>query len=103
MEFNTTLWQDFNIANEFGISAIEDTYKKAYSFVKDNYKDFTELVIVLNWQCWNLWDRHEKSKDSKFLELSNKYSELFYKARKKFYDVWAKNKEACRYFFTMTD
>lgn len=103
MKFNTTLWQDFTIADEFGINAIEDTYKKAYSYVKDNYKDFTELVIVLNWQCWDLYKKYESSNNSNFLKLSNKYSELFYKAQKKFYDVWGKNQEACEYFFAMTD
>lgn len=36
-EMQTTFWQDFSIADKFGISAIEDTYERAFKEWKDNY------------------------------------------------------------------
>lgn len=44
----TTFWQDFSIADAFGIAAVVDTFKRAFKEWKDNYKYLTELVMVLN-------------------------------------------------------
>lgn len=44
----TTFWEDFCIAERFGCDAIRDTYKRAFSEWKSNYKYLTELVMVLN-------------------------------------------------------
>ena len=44
----TTFWEDFSIADAFGIEAIKDTFKRAFEEWKTNYKYLTELVIVLN-------------------------------------------------------
>ena len=46
----TTFWQDFSIADNFGVKAVKDTYKRAFSEWKTNYKYLTELVMVLNWK-----------------------------------------------------
>lgn len=51
-EPKTTFWQDFTIADKFGIEAIEDTYKRAFNEWKDDYIYLTELVMVLNWKGW---------------------------------------------------
>ena len=50
-ELQTTFWNDFSIADRFGIEAINDTYKRAFSEWKDNYKYLTELILVLFLQC----------------------------------------------------
>ena len=68
----TTFWDDFSIADAFGIAAIKDTYKRALDW-KCDVKYFTELVMVLNWKCW-YW----VNKNNAYCEL---YSDLFYKAR----------------------
>lgn len=69
----TTFWEDFGIADRFGIDAVKDTYRRAFNEWKDNYKYLTELVMVLNWQCWLHYERHNE-------KLSRLYGELYYGA-----------------------
>ena len=61
-EMQTTFWQDFSIADKFGISAIEDTYERAFKEWKDNYIYLTELVIVVNWKCWQHYENKNEEK-----------------------------------------
>ena len=70
----TTFFQDFSIAEKFGIPAIKDTYKRSFDAWKYDYKYLTELVMVLNWKIWE----HFKT-DSK---LAGVYKDLYEKARK---------------------
>ena len=44
----TTFYQDFSIAEKYGIDGIKDTYQRAFEEWKDDYKFLTELVMVLN-------------------------------------------------------
>lgn len=53
----TTFWQDFSIADKFGDKAIADTYRRAKSEWKDNYKYWTELCLVLNHKIWQWHER----------------------------------------------
>ena len=46
----TTFWMDFSIADNFGKSAIIDTYKRAFNEWKNDVVYLTELVMVLNWK-----------------------------------------------------
>lgn len=39
----TTFWEDFSIADKYGIAGVKDTYKRAFSEWKDDYKFFTGL------------------------------------------------------------
>lgn len=55
----TTFWQDFSIADNFGEAAIVDTYERAFSEWKTNYKYLTELVMVLNWKIWQWFETNE--------------------------------------------
>ena len=64
----TTFFTDFSIADHFGLSAIKDTYKRAFEGWKMNYKYLTELVMVLNWK---LWQHHEEGNEA--------YEELYTK------------------------
>lgn len=90
----TTFWQDFSIADKFGISAIKDTYKRAFNEWKGNYKYLTELVMVLNWKMWEYYEANHK-------EYMDLYHSLWEKA-----DTYAldnlKGDEAA-YFFRITD
>ena len=52
----TTFWEDFSIAEAFGIEAIKDTYHRAFEEWKTNYQYLTELVMVLNWKLWQWWE-----------------------------------------------
>lgn len=39
-ELQTTFWEDFSIADRFGLSAIQDTFKRAFEEWKNNYLKF---------------------------------------------------------------
>ena len=89
----TTFWEDFSIADRFGVSAIKDTFKRAFNEWKSDYKYLTELVMVLNWKIWQHYETNDK-----YAEL---YNELWGEA-----DLYAmenlKGDEAA-YFFRTTD
>jgi len=55
----TTFFQDFSIADNFGVDAINDTYKRAFKEWKSNYKYLTELVMVLNWKLWQWYEKND--------------------------------------------
>ena len=44
---SSTFWQDFCIADAFGLNAVQDTFNRAFGEWKTNYKMLTELVGVL--------------------------------------------------------
>ena len=93
-ETMTTFWDDFSIADKFGVNAIKDTYSRAFNEWKTNYQYLTELVIVLNWK---LWQHYELGNDA----LSDAYQELWEKA-----DSYAMDHlkgEELNYFFRTTD
>lgn len=89
----TSFWSDFTIADRFGVSAIKDTYKRAFNEWKDNYKYLTELVMVLNWKIWQ------------FYEKNNQYTEVYNKLWEEA-DAYACNNlkgDEAAYFFWTTD
>lgn len=89
----TTFFQDFSIADNFGINAIKDTYKRAFNEWKSNYKYLTELVMVLNWK---IWEHNEKNE-----EYAKVYNELWEKT-----DAYACENlkgEELSYFYSTTD
>lgn len=65
----TTFYQDFSIADRFGINAIKDTYKRAFKEWKSDYKYLTELVMVMSWKSF------EHENNQQYCEL---YSNLYY-------------------------
>lgn len=52
----TTFYEDFCIADAFGIEAIKDTYKNAFNSWKWNYIYMTELSMVLNWKMFQYYE-----------------------------------------------
>jgi len=58
-EMQSTFWQDFTIADAFGIPAIKDTFKRAFEEWKSNYVYLTELVLVLNYKIWQWYRKNE--------------------------------------------
>lgn len=71
-EPKTTFWQDFNIADLFGIKAIKETYERAFNEWKDDYIYLTELIMVLNWK---IHQHYESNKNYAML-----YNELWIKS-----------------------
>lgn len=92
-ETKTTFWEDFSIADVFGISAVKDTYNRAFKGWKDNYEYLTELVMILNWKVWQHYENNEP--------LARVYNDLWQQA-----DSYAVNNlkgEELDYFYRTTD
>ena len=66
----TTFYTDFSIADHFGISAIKDTYKRAFEHWKHNHIYLTELAMVMSWKSF------EHEHNPAYCKL---YSDLYYK------------------------
>lgn len=90
----TTFWEDFSIADAFGVSAVKDTYNSVYNSWNDNYKYWTELVLILNWKIHD----HYKSNN---IALAQVYDELWYNARNHALDTFTKDEK--QYFYEITD
>lgn len=91
--FSTTFATDFAIADRFGIEAIKDTYKRAFNEWKDDYRYLTDLVMVLNHQIWNWYQKND--------DYANLYDELWREA-----DGYACENlkgDELSYFYTITD
>lgn len=56
-ETKTTFWEDFSIAEHFGIEAVKDTCSRAFKEWKNNIEYITELVLVLNHKIWYHYDK----------------------------------------------
>ena len=93
-ECQTTFWQDFSIAEIFGVSAIKDTYKRAFREWKGNHIYLTELVMVLNHKIWQHYENGNE-------EIARVYDELWREA-----DAYACDNlkgEELSYFYQTTD
>lgn len=89
----TTFWDDFSIADAFGVGAVKDTYKRAFNEWKTNYKYLTELVMVLNHKIWQHYQKNET--------LATLYDTLWREA-----DEWACDNlkgDELSYFYQTTD
>lgn len=89
----STFVMDFSIADIFGLSAVKDTYKRAFNEWKDNYIYLTELVITLNLKIW----QHYKKND----QLARLYDQLWREA-----DTYAYENlkdDELRFFYNVTD
>lgn len=89
----TTFFEDFSIAETFGVDAVRESYTRAFEGWKNNYKYLTELVMVLNWKIWEHYQRNDT--------LAHLYNELWANA-----DGWACDNlqgEELNYFYRTTD
>lgn len=89
----TTFWADFSIADTFGLSAIKDTYKRAFDNWKENYEYLTELSMVLNWKLWEFY-----GKNNEYYEL---YQNLWDETDE--YAVGNLKGEGLEYYYRVTD
>lgn len=92
-EPKTTFWEDFSIADRFGVDAIKDTFSRAFNEWKDNYVYLTELVMVLNHKIWQHYETNET--------LARVYTEFYEQA-----DLYACDNlkgDELTYFYNTTD
>lgn len=89
----TTFYEDFSIADHFGLNAIQDTYNRAFDEWKNNYKYLTEFVLILNWKI----SEHYKSNN----EYANLYDKLFHQTQE--YALENLQGDELKYFVEITD
>lgn len=89
----TTFWEDFSIADKFGVNAVKDTFHRAFKEWKTNYEYLTELVVVLNWKIWEHYERNET--------LAQLYNDLWIDADE--YAMENLKGEELAYFYSTTD
>jgi hypothetical protein len=90
----TTFWEDFSIADVFGVGAVNDTFDRAFKEWKHDYKYLTELVMVLNWKLWEHYERNNE-------ELAEVYNQHWLVV-----DYYAHENlkgEELEYFYRVTD
>lgn len=92
-EEQTTFWDDFSIADIFGVEAIEDTYKRAFKEWKTNHIYLTELVMVLNHKIWQWYQVND--------EIARLYDKLWKEADN--YACTHLKGEELSYFYQTTD
>lgn len=66
----TTFYEDFSIADAFGVLAVKDTFRRAMRGWKDNYEYLTELAMAMNWKV----NEHYCNGNMRFADL---YQELY--------------------------
>lgn len=76
--FSTTFWDDFSIADSFGVGAIRDTFNRAFAEWKDDYLYLTDLVVVLNHKIWQHHDAGNEAYARLYDELWNKAQDYGY-------------------------
>ena len=71
-ELKTTFWEDFTIADAFGVDAIKDTFKRAFNEWKTNIEYVTELAMVMSWKSCSYYEKN----DEYMVLYSNLYHEV---------------------------
>lgn len=92
-ETKTTFFNDFFIANQFGINAVKDTFRRAFNEWKNNIVYISELAIVMSCMSCSYYKRNT--------ELMELYSDYYHKV-----DDWVfkhfKDKDIM-YYLQVTD
>ena len=94
-EPKTTFWNDFSIADMFGVEGVKDTYNRAKEGWKDNIEYMTEFAMVLNHKSW----QH----NGKNQTLCSLYSELWIEIDNFIFEHFKDNEEALNYYMSVTD
>lgn len=99
-ECKTTFWQDFTIAEHFGITAIIETCVRAIAEWHNDAVYLTELVMVLNHKIWQWYDG-DNSNNGMHTEIARVYSQLWEKAAQ--YAETHLKGEDLAYYYRVTD
>jgi hypothetical protein len=69
-ELKTTFWEDFTIADSFGLEAIRDTFNRSFYNWKNDVEYITDLAMVMSWKSCYYYDKNQ--------EYMNLYSDLYH-------------------------
>lgn len=89
----TTFWNDFTIADAFGIDAIRETFERAFDSWKHDYRYLTNLVLTLNYKSWDFAKTNE--------DIAGVYVELYERASA--YAAETLKGKEFDYYFSITD
>ena len=97
MNYKTTFWTDFTIAENCCADAIKETAQRCFNEWKTNIEYLTEFIMVLNHKSW-YWNE----KNDEYMEL---YSNLYHKYDNLAIKYIQKNmrKEDLNYYFQTLD
>jgi len=101
----TTFYQDFTIADQFGMGAIQDTFNRAFDEWKKDFKYLTALVICLNHKIWEYYEKEHAVSGLQQKKVFHAISELYDKLWKEA-DAYACDNlkgEELDYFYRETD
>lgn len=96
MKWEYTFLSDFDIADHFGIKAIQDTFKRAKKEWKHDIKAIAEMTVALNMRCWFWYYQKNTS-------LSQIYEKLFYELKNWVYEKGKYTEEELNVYFEYTD
>lgn len=88
----TTFFGDLSIAERFGKKAVNDTYNNIIKEWIKNLEYITEFCMALNMKAWQMYD-------NKKMELSQLYSNLYYKCIDAIEKHFEGNNKALEYFY----
>lgn len=89
----TTFFEDFSVADHFGIPAVKDTYERGLETAMFmGYEYLTEFVMVLNHKIWEHYEDNEP--------LARVYNDLWQKADEEAQNI-LKGKELSYYYDTL--
>lgn len=99
----STCWQDFCIANRFGIEAVKDTYNRIFNDFKHDIKVLVELALSTNNMSWRFHSAYEKSHKTLDGQMRDLYISLYEKVNDYVYDSGEVSDEEIGYYFSVTD
>jgi len=99
----STCWQDFCIANRFGIDAVKDTFDRIFEGFKHDIKVITELAMATNYMSWRFHSAYEKSRRTLDGQMRDLYISLYEKVNAYVYDGGEVSKDDISYYFSVTD
>lgn len=105
MEWKTTFYSDFTIADHFGLNAVKDTYNRAFNEWKSNTEYVTELSMTLNHKIWEHYYKEQEETAPQKKEYEDKLARLYDKLWREI-DYWCiKNLKGndLNYYYQITD
>lgn len=101
-EPKTTFWQDFSIADLYGLNAIHDTLRRAFGEWREDVEYIAELALVLNHKGCFYYAAAEKHDGDKYLyALAQTYFAMYHVVNDYAKEYFTG--EDAEYYFRVTD